>query len=211
MATSLRPFARLFFNRRCTNAHISPNVQLSTDLCHEHSGKCHFSQERLAQVPFRWSLHGMRLILPAGLRLLGLFAFAESFTSCDLGCSGEGAGWVAGFWRLHVAGLARFCCSSTRLCANALCSRVCIERRSWLCRRLGTLVCIVPETAIVSFRTPPYGFPLPTITVSFKNMTLPPLILDQHVWLNSLWFLASKFLVLRSCSILFLTIVFSRW
>ena len=58
-------------------------------------------------------------------------------------------------------------------------------RRSGLSPRFGTLICIVPEAAIVSFRTLPYGFPLPTITLSPKNMTLFPLILDQHVWFNS--------------------------
>ena len=47
-------------------------------------------------------------------------------------------------------------------------------RRSGRSRRFGTLICIVSETTIVSFRTLPYGFPLPTITSPLKNMTLFP-------------------------------------
>ena len=38
-----------------------------------------------------------------GLRPLGLFAFDESFTSCDLGFSGEGPGYVVKFARLFVS------------------------------------------------------------------------------------------------------------
>ena len=48
-------------------------------------------------------------------------------------------------------------------------------------RAFCTLLAIMTETAIVSFRTLPTGLPLPTITVSYVNTTLFPLILDLHV------------------------------
>ena len=54
------------------------------------------------------------------------------------------------------------------------------RRRIRLCR-FCTLVDIVAETAIVSFRTLPVGFPLPTISQSSLFTLFCPLILDNCV------------------------------
>ena len=92
VATSFRPFARLFLKPAVCECALIPEFAAFCSFVERTLSRCQFSQEGFAQVPFRWSLHGMRLILPDGSRPLGLSAFAEPFTSCDLGCSGEGAG-----------------------------------------------------------------------------------------------------------------------
>ena len=59
-----------------------------------------------------------------------------------------------------------------------------LRRRSWRRIRLcpfSTLMNIVAETAIVSFRTLPVGFPLPTISQSSLFTQFCPLILDHGV------------------------------
>ena len=80
-----------------------PRICFFRQTCRTSTLGCHFSKEGFAQVPFRWSLHGMWVIFPDGLRLLGFFAFAESFTLSDIECSGEGVGWVVGLARSFVS------------------------------------------------------------------------------------------------------------
>ena len=58
-----------------------------------------------------------------------------------------------------------------------------IRRRIRLCQ-FCTLVDIVTETAIVSFRTMPVGFPLPTISQNPLSTLFCPLILDHGVLLK---------------------------
>ena len=55
-----------------------------------------------------------------------------------------------------------------------------IRRRILLCH-FCTLIDIVTETAIVSFRTLPVGFPLPTISKNSLSTLFCPLILDHGV------------------------------
>ena len=64
------------------------------------SNSCtHANQELLSS----WTVAlSMRVIFPDGLRPLGLFAFAESFTSYEFEFSGEGAGEVVGLARLSA-------------------------------------------------------------------------------------------------------------
>ena len=64
-----------------------------------------------------------------------------------------------------------------------------------------TFVDTVTKTAIVSFRTLPVGFPLPTISQSSLFTLFCPLILDHGVCLI-ISVLASIFLIRRFCSIL---------
>ena len=54
------------------------------------------------------------------------------------------------------------------------------QRRIRLCR-FCTLIDIVPETAIVSFRTLPVGFPLPTFSTNSWYTLFCPWILDHGV------------------------------
>ena len=83
--------------------------------------------------------------------------------------------------------------------------------RSWrrvrLCR-FCTLIQVVLETATVSFRTLPVGFPLPTISQTSLFTLFCPLILDHgaclKISISGLKILHSKF-----CSKLLFTIVFN--
>ena len=79
--------------------------------------------------------------------------------------------------------------SSTRTFASETSGSRCISlilprrrarRRIRLCR-FCTLIHIVTETAIASFRTLPVGFPLPTISLSPLSTLFCPLILDHGV------------------------------
>ena len=77
-----------------------------------------------------------------------------------------------------------------------------IRRRIRLCH-FSTLIDIVAETAIVSFHTLPVGFPLPTISKNSLYTLFCSLILDHGVSSHNFKFLAPKFLIRISCSILF--------
>ena len=71
-----------------------------------------------------------------------------------------------------------------------------------------TLVDIVPETAIVSFRTLFVGFPLPTMSLSSLFTLICPLILDHGVC-HTISVSDFKFIIRKFCSVLLFTIVFS--
>ena len=75
-----------------------------------------------------------------------------------------------------------------------------------LCR-FCTLIQSVTETAIVSFRALPVGFPLPTISQSSLFTLFCPLILDHGVCLIISVFWLQKFFIRKLCSILLFTIV----
>ena len=83
--------------RRCANAHLFRICSLP-QICRTRTleNATFHKRDSFAQVPSNWSLHGMRVILPDGLRPQELFAFAAFFTSCDLG-------WVVGLARLFVS------------------------------------------------------------------------------------------------------------
>ena len=65
-------------------------------------------------------------------------------------------------------------------CISLMLPRRRARRRIRLCR-FCTLIRIVTETAIVSFRTLPFGFPLPTISKNSLSTLFCPLILDHGV------------------------------
>ena len=58
------------------------------------SGRCHFSQNGVVQVPLRSSLQGHRDILPLGLLPLGLRVLDEFLSFCCMKELGEGFGCV---------------------------------------------------------------------------------------------------------------------
>ena len=103
VATSLKPFARLFLNPAVCECALFTEFASLRRLVEQALWWMPLFTRGFAQVPFISSLHGMRLIFSDGLRSLGLFAFAESFASCDLECSGQGAGWVVGLARLFAS------------------------------------------------------------------------------------------------------------
>ena len=77
--------------------------------------------------------------------------------------------------------------SASRTSGSRCISHTLLRRRSWrrvrLCR-FCTLIRIVSETAIVSFRTLPVGFPLPTISQTSLFTLFYPVILDHGVLLK---------------------------
>ena len=74
--------------------------------------------------------------------------------------------------------------SASRTSGSRCISHTRLRKRSWtrirLCR-FCTLIHIVSETAIVSFRTLPVSFPLPTISQNSLFTVFCPLILDHGV------------------------------
>ena len=80
-------------------------------------------------------------------------------------------------------------------------------RRIWLCR-FCTLIRIVSETAIVSFRTLLVGFPIANnLQEFFVHAVLFPLILDHGACIKIS--ISGFKILLRFCSILLFTIVFN--
>ena len=88
-------------------------------------------------------------------------------------------------------------------CISLILPRRRSQRKIRLCR-FCTLIDIVSETAIVSFRTLPVGFPLPTISKTSLYTLFCSLILEVTAFVSKFPFLASKFLIRRFCSILLL-------
>ena len=83
------------------------------------------------------------------------------------------------------------------------------RRRIRLCR-FCTLIHIVSETAIVSFRTLPLAFHCRQSPRILCTRCFVPWFLTTAL-VSKFPFLASKFVILKLCSILFFTIVFNLW
>ena len=88
-----------------------------------------------------------------------------------------------------------------------------LRRRSWsrvrLCR-FCTFIDIVTETAVVSFGALTVGLSLPTISWTSLFTLFYPWFLTTAL-VSKFPFLASKFFILKFCSILLFTIVFNLW